>query len=73
MDEERRYAIRRGAVELTRRQWVVLGSLLAVGVVAGVVLLVTASASAGGVAFGLTGLVVGLSAAVRGRWPPPRG
>ncbi|WP_127507296.1 hypothetical protein [Actinoplanes solisilvae] len=73
MDEMPRYAIRRGAVRLTRGQWVVLGGLLAVGAVAGIVLVVAVSVAAAGIAWGLTAVVVALVAAVNGRWPSSSG
>lgn len=69
MGEEPRCAIRRGAVELTRRQWIFLGCVLFVGIVLGLVLTTTVSLAAGGIVLGLTGLVTTLTANAVGRRP----
>lgn len=71
MDEEPRYAIRRGAVELTRRQWLSFGSVLVVGVALAVVLILAVSIAAGGIALSVTAVVAILILGF-GR-PPARG
>ena len=70
VDEEPRYAIRRGAVELTRRQWILLGGILVLGIVAGVVLTAVVSLAAGGIALGIAGVAAALTIGF-GRPPPP--
>ncbi|MEU8238409.1 hypothetical protein AB0C07_09200 [Actinoplanes missouriensis] len=61
MEEKPRFAIRRGAVGLTRRQWVILGGVLGVGIAATIVLVVVVSLAAGGVALGATAVAAGLT------------
>jgi hypothetical protein len=69
MDDKPRYAVRRGAVELTRRQWIAVGVVLAVGIVGAIVLGAAVSMGAGvivlGVAVVATTLILGF-----GRRPP---
>ncbi|MFC6022951.1 hypothetical protein ACFP2T_43225 [Plantactinospora solaniradicis] len=60
MDEKPRYAIRRGAVELTPGQWGALGGILFVGSVATGVLIAIVSLAAGGIAMGIIGVVAAL-------------
>jgi len=60
MGEEPRYAIRRGAVELTGRQWLSVAGVLVVGVATAIVLLVAVSMAACGIALGVTAVVSAL-------------
>jgi hypothetical protein len=60
MDDKPRSAIRRGAVELTRRQWIAVACVLSVGIVAGIVLMAAVSAAVGGIALGSAGVVTAL-------------
>ena len=69
MGEEPRYAIRRGAVGLTGRQWFAVASVLVVGVATAIVLLVAVSMAAGSIALGLTAVVSALIVGF-GRHPP---
>ena len=70
MEEEPRYAIRRGAVELTRRQWLSLALVLVGGVATAIVLVVAISMAAGGIALGATAVVIALLIGF-GRHPQP--
>lgn len=71
VDEKPRYAIRRCAVGLTRRQWILLGSILVDGIVVSTILIAAVSLAAGGIALGATGVAVALTAGF-GR-PPQSG
>lgn len=70
MNEERRYAVRRGAVELTRRQWFFVGLVLVVGIATAIVLLVAVSMAASSIALGITAVVTALVLGF-GRHPKP--
>jgi hypothetical protein len=70
MGEESRHGIRRGAVELTRRQWLSVAIVLVVGVATALVLLVAISMGAGGIALGVTAVVSALIIGF-GRHPQP--
>jgi uncharacterized membrane protein YdcZ (DUF606 family) len=61
VEEESRSALRPGAVELTRRQWVFLGGVLGVGVAAAIVLASTVSPAAGAVTLGVTAVAAALT------------
>jgi hypothetical protein len=64
MEEEPRFALRRGAVALTRRQWGAFVGVLVVGVVLAVVLMVAVKLSAGAIVLGLTAVALGLMAGI---------
>ncbi len=58
MNDRRRYSIRPGAAALTRRQWLVVGLAMLVGLVG--LLLVTDGRVLGAVLMALTGVTCGL-------------
>nr|WP_296072936.1 hypothetical protein [uncultured Actinoplanes sp.] len=68
MDDKPRFAIRRGAVALTRRQWIAVGAVLAGGIVAAIVLGAAVSPAAAAIALGVAVLVATL---IRGFGHPP--
>jgi hypothetical protein len=61
VEEKPRYPIRRGAIELSRRQWILLGGILIVGIVTATVLIAAATPAAGGIALGTTAVAAGLT------------
>ena len=70
MNDKHRYAIRRGAVGLTRRQWILLGGMIVLGIVLAGVLMALVSPGAGGVVLGIVGVAAALTIGF-GRPPPP--
>jgi hypothetical protein len=61
VEEKPRYALRRGAVELTRRQRTLLGGILVAGVAAATVLIAAVSPAAGAIALGVTAVAGALT------------
>ncbi|MEU4695327.1 hypothetical protein [Actinoplanes sp. NPDC023714] len=61
MDEKPRFAIRRGAVELSRRQWSLLGGVLVIGITSAILLVATVSPAAGAIALGITAVTAALT------------
>jgi hypothetical protein len=57
VDEKPRYAIRRGGVEFTRRQWILIGAFLVADIVVSCALIVFVSLAAGSLVLSVTGLV----------------
>jgi hypothetical protein len=64
VEQKPRYAFRRGAVELTRRRWSLLGGILVAGIVAATVLIATVSPAAGAIALGVTAVAGALTIGV---------
>jgi hypothetical protein len=58
MEERARYSIRRGAVELTARQWLGAAAVLVVGLAVAAVMFVMVSWAAGSIALSLTSLTL---------------
>jgi hypothetical protein len=61
VEEKPRYAIRHGAVELTRSQWIFLGGVLVVGIAVAAILIAAVSPAAGGIALGAAAVAAGLT------------
>ncbi|MBY8875901.1 hypothetical protein K7640_29140 [Micromonospora sp. PLK6-60] len=68
MDDERRYSVRPGAVELTRTQWTVVGVALAVALVGGVAAWVLGGPAVAAMVLGPCAVAIGLTVAL-GRQP----
>jgi hypothetical protein len=69
VEEKPRFAVRRGAVALSRLQWIVLGGILVTGIALTAVLVAAVSPAAGGICLGTTAVAACL---IIGSGRPPQ-